>query len=191
MALFLQDRLIAAIKQPKHIEQFLLTKWKTAFLQTGTISVVKRYVDVLKENGRYVFIHVEKIPGISYDKEGLQFLAKFVRPHGIVTTKSTLVQLAKKEGLWTIQRLFLVDTDAVENGLKQVSEITPDALEVMPGIVPEMVANLVQRTNIPIITGGLVQHRHHITQALQSGAIAVSTGNPTLWKTVQKEGLYD
>lgn len=87
--------------------------------------------------------------------------------------------------------MFLVDTDAVENGLKQVSEITPDALEVMPGIVPEMVANLVQRTNIPIITGGLVQHRHHITQALQSGAIAVSTGNPTLWKTVQKEGLHD
>ncbi|MBB5325700.1 glycerol uptake operon antiterminator [Anoxybacillus tepidamans] len=191
MTVFLQDPLIAAIKQPKHIERFLQTTWKTVLLQTGTISVLKRYVDVLKENGRYVFVHVEKIPGISYDKEGLQFLAKFIRPHGIVTTKSTLVQLAKKEGLWTIQRLFLVDTDAVENGLKQVSEITPDALEVMPGIVPEMVANLVQRTNIPIITGGLVQHRHHITQALQSGAIAVSTGNPTLWKTVQKEGLYD
>lgn len=76
MTVFLQDPLIAAIKQPKHIERFLQTTWKTVLLQTGTISVLKRYVDVLKENGRYVFVHVEKIPGISYDKEGLQFFSK-------------------------------------------------------------------------------------------------------------------
>ncbi|AXM87756.1 glycerol-3-phosphate responsive antiterminator [Anoxybacillus ayderensis] len=187
--MFLQEKFIATIKHPKHIELFLKTNWKTALLQTGTISVIKRYVELLKAHDRYVFVHVEKIPGISYDKEGLQFLAKFVQPHGIVSTKSTLIQLAKKEKLWTIQRLFLVDTDAVETGLQVVQQVAPDALEVMPGIVPDMIERLVQQVNIPIITGGLIQNRDQMIQALKKGAQAVSTGNPLLWKIAETEGL--
>ncbi|MCL6616812.1 MAG: glycerol-3-phosphate responsive antiterminator [Anoxybacillus ayderensis] len=187
--MFLQEKFIATIKHPKHIEQFLKTNWKTVLLQTGTISVIKRYVELLKAHDRYVFVHVEKIPGISYDKEGLQFLSKFVQPHGIVSTKSTLIQLAKKEKLWTIQRLFLVDTDAVETGLQVVQQVTPDALEVMPGIVPDMIERLAQQVNIPIITGGLIQNRDQMVQALKKGAQAVSTGNPLLWKIAERKGL--
>jgi glycerol uptake operon antiterminator len=106
-----EDRLIAAIKHPKGIEQFLQTNLHVSFLQTGNISVIKRYVQLLKNANRFVFLHIEKIPGISYDREGLQFLAKFVQPTGIVTTKSSLIQLAKKEGLISIQRLFLISNE--------------------------------------------------------------------------------
>ncbi|MBW7651718.1 glycerol-3-phosphate responsive antiterminator [Anoxybacillus sp. ST4] len=187
--MFLQEKFIATIKHPKHMEYFLKTRWKTAFLQTGTISVIKRYVDLLKEHDRYVFIHVEKIPGITCDKEGLQFLAKFIRPHGIVTTKSSLIHLAKKEKLWAIQRLFLVDTDAMMNGLHSIQQVAPDALEVMPGIVPEMIEYLVKKTNIPIITGGLIQNKNQILQSIQKGAQAVSSGNPEIWKLFEEEGI--
>lgn len=176
------DRLIAAIKSPKHLEMFLNTELQVAFLQTGNISVIKRYVDLLKEHQRFVFLHVEKIPGISYDREGLQFLAKFIRPHGIVTTKSSLVQLAKKEGLMTVQRLFLVDTDALENGIKSIHDVQPDALEIMPGLIPEMIEMIRKQTHVPIITGGLIQHEKHIEAALQSGAVSVSTSRPWLWR---------
>jgi glycerol uptake operon antiterminator len=177
-----RDRLIAAIKNPKQLDMFLKTELQVAFLQTGNISVIKRYVDLLKEHQRFVFLHVEKIPGISYDREGLQFLAKFVKPHGIVTTKSSLVQLAKKEGLITVQRLFLIDTDAVENGIKSIHDVEPHALEVMPGLIPEMIEMIRKQTCVPIITGGLIQHEQHIEAALRSGAVSVSTGNPKLWK---------
>lgn len=176
------NRLIAAIKSPKHLEMFLNTGLQVAFLQTGNISVIKRYVDLLKEQQRFVFLHVEKIPGISYDREGLQFLAKFIKPHGIVTTKSSLVQLAKKERLMAVQRLFLVDTDAVENGIKSIHDVQPDALEIMPGLLPEMIGMIRKQTHVPIITGGLIQHENHIEAALQSGAVSVSTSRPWLWK---------
>ncbi|TYR79061.1 glycerol-3-phosphate responsive antiterminator [Priestia megaterium] len=178
-----KDRMIASIKSPKTLEQFLETDIQVAFLLTGNISVVKRYVDLLKQHNRLVFLHIEKIPGISYDKEGLKFLAKFVRPTGIVTTKSSLIQLAKKEGLVAIQRLFLVDTDAVQNGVKMMKEIQPDALEIMPGLIPEMIEKLTRETDIPLITGGLIQHEKHIQTALESGAVAVSTGKHWLWKS--------
>ncbi|WAA09161.1 glycerol-3-phosphate responsive antiterminator [Fervidibacillus albus] len=177
-----RDRPIASIKNPKQLDIFLKTELQVAFLQTGNISVIKRYVDLLKEQKRYVFLHVEKIPGVSYDREGLQFLAKFVKPHGIVTTKSSLVHLAKKEGLITVQRLFLIDTDAVENGIKSIHDVEPHALEVMPGLIPEMIEMIRNQTCVPIITGGLIQHEHHIKAALRSGAVSVSTGNPKLWK---------
>ncbi|APH06375.1 glycerol-3-phosphate responsive antiterminator [Bacillus weihaiensis] len=176
------DRLIASIKDPKSLDQFLESNIQCAFLLTGNISVIKRYVDVLKKHNRFVFLHIEKIPGISYDREGLKFIAKYVQPTGIVTTKSSLIQLANKEGLLTIQRLFLVDTDAVKNGLKAVNEIQPDALELMPALIPEIIAKLKRKTDIPLITGGLIQHQEHINAALQSGAIAVSTGKPRLWQ---------
>ncbi|MCA0171356.1 glycerol-3-phosphate responsive antiterminator [Bacillus sp. RAR_GA_16] len=174
--------MIAAIKDPKSFDRFIESDLQSAFLLMGNISVIKRYVDQLKKHDRHVFLHIEKIPGISFDKEGLKFISKFVKPTGIVTTKSSLVQLAKQEGLLTIQRLFLIDTDAVHNGLKSVREIQPDALEVMPGLIPEMIQQLKMETDIPLITGGLIQNRDHIGQALASGAIAVSTGRSWLWK---------
>lgn len=177
-----QDRLIASIKSPKNLERFLETEIQAAFLLTGNISVIKRYVDLLKQHNRMVFLHIEKIPGISYDREGLEFLAKFVKPTGIVTTKSSLINYAKQEGLVAIQRLFLVDTDAVAQGLKTVQNIKPDALELMPGLIPEMIEKIVKKTSIPIITGGLIQNESHIQAALKAGATAVSTGKSWLWK---------
>lgn len=181
-----EDQVIASIKDPKSLDQFLNTDIQMAFLLTGNISVIKRYVDLLKKNNRFVFLHIEKIPGISYDREGLKFIAKYVKPTGIITTKSSLIQLAKKEGLLTIQRLFLVDTDAVKNGLQTVNDIKPDALEVMPALIPDMISKLKRDTNLPIITGGLVQNQLQIEAALESGAVAVSTGRPWLWK-IRKE----
>ncbi|PGT82255.1 MULTISPECIES: glycerol-3-phosphate responsive antiterminator [Bacillaceae] len=182
-----EDQVIASIKDPKSLDQFLNTNIQSAFLLTGNISVIKRYVDLLKKNNRFVFLHIEKIPGISYDREGLKFIAKYVKPTGIITTKSSLIQLAKKEGLLTIQRLFLVDTDAVKNGLQTVNDIQPDALEIMPALIPDMISKLRRETNLPIITGGLIQNQLQIEAALESGAVAVSTGRPWLWKTCKEE----
>lgn len=190
-----EDQMIAAIKNPKSLEKFLETDLKAAFLLTGNISVIKKYVTLLKSHHRQVFLHIEKIPGISYDKEGLKFLAKFVKPDGIVTTKSSLIQLAKKEGLLVIQRLFLIDTEAVENGIETIQELQPDALEIMPGIVPEMISKIKKKTKIPIITGGLIENKQQIQAALDSGAIAVSIGKPWIWKKPfrpsKTEGEFD
>ncbi|MBM7703702.1 glycerol-3-phosphate responsive antiterminator [Metabacillus iocasae] len=184
-----QDRLIASIKSPKDLESFLETDIQSAFLLTGNISVIKRYVDLLKQNNRFVFLHIEKIAGISYDKEGLKFLAKFVKPTGIVTTKSSLIQLAKQQNLITIQRLFLVDTDAVNHGLKMIETIRPDALEVMPGLIPNMITKITYKTDVPVITGGLINNDRHIQEALQAGALAVSTGKSWLWKKSLNQSL--
>jgi len=182
-----EDRVIASIKDPKSFDLFLEKDIQSAFLLMGNLTVIKRYVDLLKKHDRDVFLHIEKIPGISFDKEGLRFLAHYVQPTGIVTTKSSLITHAKKEGLIAIQRLFLIDSDAVDHGLSIAETVQPDALELMPGIVPTMIEQIKTHTTIPIITGGLIQHRHQMREAIDSGACAVSTGKPWLWKPIHTQ----
>ncbi|WP_404406263.1 glycerol-3-phosphate responsive antiterminator [Jeotgalibacillus malaysiensis] len=177
-----ESQVIASIKEPKQLEAFIETDIQAAFLLLGNLTVIKRYVDFLKEHDRDVFLHIEKIPGISYDREGLKFIARHVQPTGIVTTKPSLVAAAKKEGLIAIKRLFLIDSDALKNGLESAEQVQPDFLELMPGVVPHLIEHVKKKTDIPIITGGLIQNRRQMEKAIERGATAVSTGRTHLWK---------
>jgi len=69
-----QDRLIASIKSPKNLEQFLETEIQAAFLLTGNISVIKRYVDLLKQHNRTVFYTLKKFQGLAMTEKGLNSL---------------------------------------------------------------------------------------------------------------------
>ncbi|CAK9330941.1 glycerol-3-phosphate responsive antiterminator [Thermoanaerobacter kivui] len=174
-------KLVAAVKEEKHLEKALKKPLSGIFLLTGNIGVVKRFVDFYRENDFMVFVHIEKIGGISFDQEGLQFIAHYVKPDGIITTKANLIKIAKKLNLITIQRCFLVDSDAFRNALEITKEVQPDFVELMPAVIPEMIEKFKTETNLPIITGGLLQNKEQMIRALASGAIAVSTGNPELW----------
>jgi len=81
-----------------------------------------------------VFLHMDLIKGIGRDKEGIIYLAKKKLCNGIVTTKSNLINIAKKEGLVAIQRLFLLDSAALKTGEQILKHNQPDAVEILPGI---------------------------------------------------------
>jgi len=177
-----QYKLIASVKETKFLEKAASARLGAVVLSVGNIGVIKGYVDFFKSKKIPVFLHLERIGGISYDREGLAFVSNYVKPDGIVTTRNTMVKLAKKQGLLTIQRLFLVDSDAFHSGLASVQETQPDALELMPALLPEFIKEYRGMLEIPIIAGGLLRNRQQILEALQAGAAAVSAGSPALWK---------
>lgn len=57
----------------------------------------------------------------------------------------------------------------------------PDYIEMLPGVIPELISEVRERTGIPIINGGLIRTKKHIENALAAGAIAVTTSDKTLW----------
>jgi glycerol uptake operon antiterminator len=175
-------KMIASVKEAKWLEQAAEAEVSAVVLSVGNIGVIKRYVDFFKAHDLPVFLHLERIGGISYDREGVAFLAQYVKPSGIVTTRNTLIKLAKKQGLLTIQRLFLVDSDSIKSGLQSVRETQPDAVEIMPALLPECIQAYRQELDLPIITGGLIRKREQMEVALRHGAIAVSVGSHPLWK---------
>lgn len=178
-----QYRMIASIKEAKYLEKAAVANLSAAVLSIGNIGVIKGYVDFFKQHKIPVFLHLERIGGISYDREGVSYVAHYVKPDGIVTTRNTLIKLAKKEGLLTIQRLFLVDSDAFKSGLHSVQETQPDAVELMPALLSEYIEEYRRVLDTtPIIAGGLLRRREEMEEALQHGATAVSVGSHLLWK---------
>ncbi|MBM7565000.1 glycerol-3-phosphate responsive antiterminator [Paenibacillus sacheonensis] len=179
-----EHRTIASIKDPRHIEIALSLRSQISgiFLLTGHIGVVKGYVDVFKEHHFPVFLHLEKIGGLSTDNYGLDYLAKVIKPTGIISTKTNVIKTAKKMGLVTIQRFFLVDSEGLDNIAKSLGQSEPDVIEVMPARIPDMIGKVKAFTSLPIITGGLLYEQGHIEECLRYGAAAISTSKPELWR---------
>ncbi len=177
-----KEQLIVSIKHPKGLDQFLKTDLSTAFLMMGNINNLQGYVEAMKRKNKFVFLHLDMVQGIRNDLEGLKFVSHYIKPHGIITTKKQLLTSAKNLGFLTIQRLFLVDTDAVKNGIEVTKEIQPDFIEVMPGLMNSVCEKIVNEVDQTLITGGLIHEQSHIQSALDHGAFAVSTSNLKLCK---------
>lgn len=177
-----QYKLIASVKEAKYLEKAAEADVSAVVLSIGNIGVIKGYVDFFKSKDVPVFLHLERIGGISHDREGIAFLAHYVKPDGIVTTRNILVKLAKKQGLLTIQRMFLVDSDSLRSGLSSLQDTQPDAAELMPALLPEYIDEFKNVIDTPIISGGLLRRREQMEAVLQHGATAVSVGDPSLWK---------
>ncbi|TVY09730.1 glycerol-3-phosphate responsive antiterminator [Paenibacillus cremeus] len=176
-----EHQTIAAVQREEDLAQALKSQANVIFLLTGSIFNIKDLVDQTKEAGKAVFLHMEFIEGIAADRKGVSYVAKRVFPTGIISTKSNLIRTAKEEGLMAIQRIFLIDRSAVQRGIKSVEQSQPDAIEVMPGLMPRIIREMTNMTPLPIIAGGLVSYQEEIDEALRAGALAVSVGNDKLW----------
>lgn len=184
------SRKIASIKDERLLEKALEADVGSVVLSVGNVGNIARYVQLYKAKGIPVFVHPERIGGMSQDKEGIAFLARCVRPDGIVTTRNSLIKQAKKQGLLTVQRFFLIDSDAITSIKNSVQETEPDAIEIMPALLPEFITEFRSQLSIPIIAGGLLSNRQQMNEALHYGAIAVSMGNHRLWKEKMKNERY-
>ena len=63
---------------------------------------------------------------------------------------------------------------------EMLSVSSPDFIEIIPGVIGKVISRFASR-GIPVIAGGLIESKAEITEALSSGASAVSTGKKELW----------
>ncbi|TQR20369.1 glycerol-3-phosphate responsive antiterminator [Psychrobacillus vulpis] len=176
-----ESQMIASVTNEEDLKYALESKANIVFLLTGNLMTITNYISQLKKAGKYVFVHLDFIDGISNSKNALTFVAENWKPTGIITTKSHIVKIANEIGLKTIQRIFLLDRSAVSKGIEMVNSCRPNAVEVLPGIMPKIIDQLSTELEFPIIAGGLIDDISEVHQALKSGALAVSSGNPEMW----------
>lgn len=89
-------RIIASLKEHKSLEKALKAPVSAVALSVGNIGNIIPLVKLYKSNGIPVFVHIERIGGLSLDDEGMAFLANCVKPDGIVTTRNHCIRQAKK-----------------------------------------------------------------------------------------------
>jgi glycerol uptake operon antiterminator len=74
----------------------------------------------------------------------------------------------------------VLDSLALLNIEKQFPLDHADAVEILPGLMPKIIKKLVNLSPIPIIAGGLVSDIEDVQNALDAGAVSVSTTNSAL-----------
>lgn len=175
------SQLIASVKNEEDLQLALKSNVNVVFLLKGDLMTAEGYIRQLKEAGKYVFLHLDFIEGLSNTRSAISYIAEVWKPTGIITTKGNLIKIAKEMGLMTIQRIFLLDRSAFYKGIEMVKSCNPDAVEIMPGIMPKVIDQLSAELPHPIIAGGLVSEIQEVYEALEAGALAVSSGNPSMW----------
>lgn len=131
--------------------------------------------------GKLAIVHLDLINGLSSKEVAVDFLQKYTNADGIITTKPTLIKRAKELGLFTILRLFLIDSMAYENIDRQVKSSRPDLIEILPALMPKVIAKVCQSTSTPVIAGGLVSEKEDILALLDAGATSISSTNEKIW----------
>lgn len=176
-----RNPVIPAIKDEAGLKKVLMEESEIVFILTSNLFNVKTMVKELKEKGKIVFVHADLVDGLSNSNYALEYLVKNTELDGIISTKYTLIKAAKKLDVMVIQRFFLLDSLSLVNSLKYARETKPDAVEILPGLMPKIIKRLSSELKMPVIAGGLITDKEDIMNALGAGACGVSTTKASLW----------
>ncbi len=176
-----KNPIIPAVRREQDIQEALLSEAVTIFILNGDIFNIKKMVDTIRESGKNVFIHIDFLEGLGRDDRAIDYIAKVVKPTGIISTKSNSIKYAKKIGMFTIQRFFLIDSLSYETAIKTIHAISPDIVEIMPAVMPTVISRICRDISTPVIAGGMIQTKEEIIEILKFGSIAASTGKKSLW----------
>ena len=172
---------IAAVKDETGLKECLYSESQIIFLLFGDICSVGRYVEIAKSAGKMVFVHMDLINGLGNKEVAVDFIREHTGVDGIISTKPQLVKRAKELGLFGILRIFVIDSMAFGNIEKQCASLVPDAVEILPGLMPKIIKKLCSTVNVPIIAGGLISDKEDLMNALNAGAVAISVTNQRVW----------
>ena len=173
--------IIAAIKDDDGLKKCISCDSQVVFVLYGDIISIPDIVMKIKEAGKIAMVHADLISGLGSKEIAIDFLKKNTLADGIITTKPNLIKRAKELHLYTILRLFLIDSMAYENIERQVKAAKPDVIEVLPALMPKIVSKVCKLSPTPVIAGGLISEKEDIMNLLQAGVTSVSSTNDKIW----------
>ena len=174
--------IIAAVKDDITLDKALKSNVDTIFVLNGDICKINDVVNKCHQANKKVYLHIEMIDGFGKDEAAVRFIANNIKPDGIITTKSSLVKAAASVGLSAVFRVFMLDSQSIKTAISNIERCKPTDVEILPGIVPELIKYFVSNFKINIIAGGLISTRRHVEEAFNNGAVACSTSESSLWE---------
>ena len=173
--------IIMAVKDWEGVQRCLEMESRVVFILFGDICNISDIVKKLKSAGKIAIVHMDLIDGLGNKEVAVDFMKQLTDLDGIISTRPSLINRGKELGVFTILRVFLLDSMVLENIKKREIQVAPDMIEVMPGIVPKVTKKITDALSVPIICGGLICDKDDIMNALHAGAVAVSSTNTDVW----------
>ena len=172
---------IAAVCNEDELAQALDSDCRVVFLLMGNVLDIGELTRRVHERKKLCVIHLDLIEGSSSNEIAVAAIQKATNAEGLITTRGALIKRAKQIGLAAVQRGFMLDSRSLNSFELQISQSKPDFVEILPGLLPKVIASLKERIDIPIIAGGFIHEKEDVIAALQAGALAVSASSPKIW----------
>ena len=172
---------IAAVKDDAQLERALQSECGVIFFLFGDILNIAALCERAHAAGKHAIVHLDLVNGLAGREIAVDFIAKTTKASGVISTKPALVRRAKELGLFAVLRVFVIDSMALANLEKEIQLCSPDVVEILPGVMPEVIRSVVQGCRTPIVAGGLISSKKDILAALNAGAVAVSTTHEESW----------
>ena len=172
--------IIAAVKSMEDVEECCKhDDIRVIFILFGDVCSIGSIVKTIRDAGKIAMVHMDLISGLSPKEIAVEFIKEQTEADGIISTKPSLIK--KAMSMYTVLRVFLLDSMAFENIRQQQHMIKPDFIEVLPGVMPKIIAQISHSVKVPIIAGGLITDKEDVMGALSAGAMAVSSTNHKVW----------
>lgn len=176
-----RNPIIAAVRDDEGLAQCLRTDIQTVFVLYGDICNISEIVRQIKDAGKIAIVHADLISGLAAKEISVDFLRRSTQADGMISTRANMIQRAKELNMIAILRVFLIDSMALDSALS-AKNLKPDAIDILPGLMPSMLRKERQLTGLPILTGGLITEKKEVMQALEAGALAISSTAPAVWQ---------
>ena len=171
---------IPAVKEPETLERALCHDGAAVFLLCGDILNIAGLVDRVHRAGKQAVVHGDLVAGLAPREIAVDYL-RSCGADGIISTRPHIIRRGRELGLFTILRFFVFDSLSLENVRPAALAAQPDMVEILPGIMPKVIARVADALPIPLICGGLVMDKSDVMEALNAGALAVSSTNEAVW----------
>lgn len=175
-----RNPIIAAVRDDEGLAQCLRTDIQTVFVLYGDICNIPEIVQI-KDAGKIAIVHADLISGLATKEISVDFLRHSTLADGIISTRANMIQRARELNMIAILRVFLIDSMALDSALS-AKNLKPDAIDILPGLMPSMLRKVRQMTGLPILTGVLITEKKEVMQALEAGALAISSTAPAVWE---------
>ncbi|RSK51777.1 glycerol-3-phosphate responsive antiterminator [Bacillus canaveralius] len=177
----MNQKILPASSSMKEFEIFLDSPYQIGVFLEMHIAQLKNVNAMARQHNKKMIYHVDMIHGIKNDDYATEYICQEYRPYGLISTKSSVIHKTKQKGVIAVQRIFLIDSHALEKSYKLVEKTKPDYIEVLPGAMPWMIKEVKERLNTPIFAGGLIRSPEEVKNALKAGAVAITTSKTDLW----------
>lgn len=171
---------IAAVRNREDFDIAVKSGAEIIFDLAPDIAEIGERIERAHSFQKALFVHIDLAAGVGRDKSGIDFL-KRLGLDGVISTKASMIKIAKELGLKAVQRFFIIDSKSVTATAEGIKSTKADMIEIMPALVFRVIKQLKSETDVPIIAGGLIETEEDVDAARTSGASAVSTGKQNLW----------
>lgn len=172
---------ICAVKDDSGLKKALSSDINIIFILYGSVCSIQTIVDEVVNSGKIAMVHIDLITGLSSKEVAVDFIKGSTKAQGIISTKVNIIKRANELELYTVLRLFLIDSLSFVNVEKQYLSCKADFVEILPGVMPKIITKICENKNINVIAGGLIYDKEDVMSALNAGAISISTTCEDVW----------